>query len=63
MQASDLCPHRFAAAQNARIWAASVLTGIEPAVAPNGPGVIADRRSWSGSQPWRSSAASDPSGS
>jgi hypothetical protein len=35
------------AAQNAQMWAASVLIGIEPAVAPNGSGVSpgADRRS------------------
>jgi hypothetical protein len=40
-------PDRLAAAQNAQIWAATVLVSIEPAVAPNGSGVSpgADRRS------------------
>ncbi len=36
MQTSDPCPHRLLGAQNAQLWTASVLIGIELTSAQNG---------------------------
>jgi hypothetical protein len=43
MQTSDTYPHRHAGAQNAQIWMAIIMIGIEPTSAHNG----GSRSSWS----------------